>query len=1269
MFQFSRAKKIEVNGKLFFRILFIMILSGICTLYAQDDDLIFEHFNTSHGLSNNETHAVLQDSKGFLWIATQDGLNRFDGYNFKNYRNDPLDTTSIANNVSFPIHESKDGNLWIGTQKGLSLYNRTTDNFTNFAYQSIQNVPGSAEQWANVVLSIYEDDDGILWLGTIFKGLTRFDQQTWQFSHFLIDSNSTANVALWVTEDKFNKDLLWVGLNSGFTSFNKKTNTFGKPIEEDISKNGQTFSLYTDPDGTVWVGTEKGGLIKFDPKTEKYSKYQYSKANPNGIGPGPIWQVMQDPDNTEQYWICTQMGLYKLNIKTDKFIAYKSDINKSNTLSSDFIWDIYKDDSGVTWLATVAGLNKIDPGRVPFRQFTSHTGKTNTLSSNRVRSMTTSLTDKDILWIATEGGGLNKLNRSTNTFTYYKRKPGDNNSIGSDSVLYVYEDPDESGEILWVGTWPGGLNRFDIKNNRFKRYKFDLNNPNSISNNVVRNIYETRDGMLWLGTAQGVNRFDRKKEIFTRYQYQDTSYVPAIENILMGLVANRKPLSAILKVGEEADISQSFELTKKTQLLIISLGEGRPVDGMFDYGWLENADGKSIWKFDYKKSRHAGGGAKNRIQIWAGSLEPGQYKLKYISDTGHSYGNWNTEPPINQNMWGIQIFEIDEKENSLISQNMNKYEKPNSISSDNISSILEDSYGMLWIGTSDKGLNKLDRKTGLFTRYEHNPADPNSINNNNIFSLFEDGSGTLWVGTPGGLNKYEPKTDSFKEYTTKDGLPNNTILSMLEDLNGNIWLATNNGISKFDPGDESSIGHLTFINYNIPDGLPYNSYFVRSKHRAENGEMFFGGYDGMVSFFPGKINPQPPRTIISDFRIFNQSVKPGEDSPLQKSISETEDITLSYDQNMFSFEFVALHFSRPEKNQYLYKMDGFDKDWIDGSRRYAPYTNLDPGEYTFRVKASNSDGVWNEKGRKLSFIIKPPLWATWWAYSFYILFVFGLLYSARRFELNRQRKNSEIKESKLRAQAAEAQAKVIQAENERKTKELEEARALQLSMLPKELPQIRHLDIAVYMETATEVGGDYYDFHVALDGTLTVVIGDATGHGMKAGTMVTSAKSLFKTHAANSDILFSFREFSRCIKEMNFGRMSMCLTMLKIKDHNLQISSAAMPPAYIYRAESKEVEEYQFEAMPLGTMEKFPYEKRETKLNPGDIILLLSDGLPELENNNSEMYGYSRISRGFKNVAEQSAKEIISHFKDESAGWVNDAAPDDDVTFVVIKVK
>jgi serine phosphatase RsbU (regulator of sigma subunit) len=288
------------------------------------------------------------------------------------------------------------------------------------------------------------------------------------------------------------------------------------------------------------------------------------------------------------------------------------------------------------------------------------------------------------------------------------------------------------------------------------------------------------------------------------------------------------------------------------------------------------------------------------------------------------------------------------------------------------------------------------------------------------------------------------------------------------------------------------------------------------------------------------------------------------------------------------------------------------------------------------------------------------------------LFV-GLIVGIDRFQrrrlLTKEREKQKIKEVELRAIAAEAQAKAVEAENERQTKELEEARQLQLSMLPKKLPELPHLDIAVYMKTATEVGGDYYDFHVSLDGTLTIVIGDATGHGMRAGTMVTAAKSLFSTHAANPDILFTFTEISRCLKYMDMHLLTMCMAIIKITDHKMIMSSAGMPPTLLFREDTKQLDEITLKGMPLGAVNTFPYSLKETTLQTGDTLLLLSDGLPELFNSQKEMFGYEKVQTEFHKVAEKSPEKIIERLKSCVFDWTGKSEPDDDVTFVVIKVK
>jgi hypothetical protein len=429
-------------------------------------------------------------------------------------------------------------------------------------------------------------------------------------------------------------------------------------------------------------------------------------------------------------------------------------------------------------------------------------------------------------------------------------------------------------------------------------------------------------------------------------------------------------------------------------------------------------------------------------------------------------------------------------------------------------------------------------------------------------------------------------------YTTKNGLPTANIYNPITDLKGNAYFIHN-------------LGGL------IINGERLNSYYVDNASFLGQS-VFTQDRNGSILLWYTKLGIYVDRETKSQGSIKLSSIKVNSSQYYYDKPS-----SFSYSDNSFVFNYSTLNYKDPKSAIYQHKLEGYDLDWSKSSNlQFSEYQNVPPGDYIFKVLAIEKNGSKTNQVT-YAFSISPPYWKTWWAYTFYVFLFGGFLHSIRKFELKRQRKNTAIRESQLRAEAAELQAKaaeaqsrVIQAENDRKSSELEEARQLQLSMLPKELPQLPNLDIAVYMKTATEVGGDYYDFNVGTDGTLTVAIGDATGHGMKAGTMVTSAKSLFNSYAANPDIIFTFREMTRCIKQMQFQSLAMSMMMLKIKNNKLLMSSAGMPPVYLFRNKHKIIEEYLIEGMPLGTMDNFPYELKEMELFSGDTILLMSDGFP-----------------------------------------------------------
>jgi signal transduction histidine kinase len=323
----------------------------------------------------------------------------------------------------------------------------------------------------------------------------------------------------------------------------------------------------------------------------------------------------------------------------------------------------------------------------------------------------------------------------------------------------------------------------------------------------------------------------------------------------------------------------------------------------------------------------------------------------------------------------------------------------------------------LWIGT-ESGLDELNLATGTFKHYPHRPKDPSSLSENTVFSITEDAAGNIWVGTFNqGLNRLDRKKGTFQHYRVEDGLPNNTIFSVMEDQYRNIWVSTNRGISQFNPRTGR------FRNFDVRDGLQANEYYLNAAFQNQKGQIYLAGINGFNLFHPDEIteNTAIPPVVLTDFKIFNKSVPVGEaqgdECILPTTITECRQITIPYSSSVFSFEFAALNYLHPEKNQYQYRLEGLETDWVQsGARRFVSYTNLDPGTYTFRVRGSNNDGVWNEAGVNLKVVITPPWWKAWWAYVLDVLIAAGLLYLVFRYFLYQERLKNALNLERLESE-------------------------------------------------------------------------------------------------------------------------------------------------------------------------------------------------------------------------------------------------------------
>ena len=520
-----------------------------------------------------------------------------------------------------------------------------------------------------------------------------------------------------------------------------------------------------------------------------------------------------------------------------------------------------------------------------------------------------------------------------------------------------------------------GMNKFNQVRKKFISYQNKLSDIHSISDKYIKEFCEDNQGNIWIGTfGGGLNKYLPEKEYFIHIKHNPNNSNSLASNYIYSIIQDKK---GILWIGTE--------------------------NGIDKYNYKKN-------KFTHIKS------VPGNIK----SLSNNTVRVVYEDNNGFFW--IGTAEGLNRY----------NPETNIFTQFKNNPENPYSISNNFIYAICEDRFGDIWIGTLN-GLNKFDRKKGHFIQYYASIDNPNSLSNSEILSVYEDKSGTLWLGTPSGLNKFNRDTKSFTYYREKDGLPNDLIYALLEDEERNLWLSTNRGLSKFNSETEE------FTNFDVNDGLQSNEFNLGSALKTKNGEMYFGGINGFNSFVPNKItqNPFIPPIVITDFTLFNNSVSINENSPLKKHVSETKEITLSHEQNILSFEFVALHFSVPENNEYAYKMEGIDEDWIKcGSRRYVPYNSLPPGEYIFRVKGTNSDGVWNEEGTSLKLIIIPPFWSTlWFRSSIGIIFII-LIFLAYNLRTKSIRNRSRELEERVKERAND----LVEEVKERKKLEKESIR-------------------------------------------------------------------------------------------------------------------------------------------------------------------------------------------------------------------------------------
>jgi len=832
----------------------------------------------------------------------------------------------------------------------------------------------------------------IVSLYILFPLLINAQTEQIKFEHISVEEGLSANTVLSILQDS--RGFLWIGTYDGLSRYDGYSiKIYNQDLNDSTSLSSSKIRcLYEDNSGNLWIGTWSSGLNKYDRGKDRFTHYLNIPGNPTSLSSNTVLSICQDKNN--DLWIGTADGLNRYDAEEEQFIHYKNDPENPTSIGDNVIYSIFEDNSGILWIGTSKGLNKFNRQGGNFIRYEHNPEDPFSLSNNSIFSFCEDNRGK--LWLGVFDGGVYKFDKEKELFTQYRNDPEDPFSLSSDRVFSVYED--SRGE-LWIGTYGSGLNRFDSKNERFIHYIHNPDNPFSLSDNNICTIYEDNSGIIWIGTwAGGVNKYDREKEKFAHYSYIANNPNSLSNNSVRAICEDN---SGAIWIGTDGGGLNRLEKERGKFVHYTnkpgdptSLGTNEILSVCVDnYGvlWI-GTDRGGLNKFDSKKEqfvqyRH------NPDDLT--SISDDDVTVVCEDKTGTLWVGTSTG--------GLNKF--DRKKEQFI-QYIHNTDDSSYLSQGKIYSIFEDSRGLLWVGIYGGGLCSFDPEKEQCKHYTNLPENLNSLSNNNVSSIYEDNSGILWLGTESGLNKFDRKTEKFFYYRKTNGLPSDMINGILEDDNGNLWLSTNHGVSKFNPTD------TTFQNYDVNDGLQSNEFNQWAYYKTKNGEILFGGNNGFNIFHPDSIkdNLFIPPVVITEFQLLHKPVSVGYDkstnrSILKKSITETEEIELLYDDNVISFEIAALDFHIPEKNKYAYIMEGFDKVWtyVDASRRFVNYTNLDPGEYTFRVKGSNNDGVWNEKGTSLRIIIAHPWWATWWAYILYGAFSVLLFSTLARFYLNRQR--------------------------------------------------------------------------------------------------------------------------------------------------------------------------------------------------------------------------------------------------------------------------
>ncbi|QEC51367.1 signal transduction histidine kinase [Anseongella ginsenosidimutans] len=831
-----------------------------------------------------------------------------------------------------------------------------------FAHLDISN--GLSHNQVNCIL---KDKKGFMWFGTM-SGLNRYDGYTIRtFKHDLRDSSSISDNYI---SNLFEGPLgdIWVETLDGINIYHPETGSFTRDIGPALKKlslpDAHITDMMEDSRGNYWFAYSTSGLYRYSPASGATTSLHPGKGDKSSLSSSSIAAI--EEDNEGNFWIFHADGMLELLDGKSFGVIYRNNSlagvagEHTGEISGPDLFIDAENDLWIYFRSTAGGIYYFNTTQKVLSHFSRSSGRAR-LNNDIITGIVQD--SRGLIWIGTDHGGINLIDKRTFSVRQILYNEDDKKSLSQNSIYSLYKD-DEG--IIWAGTYKKGVNYYHESIVKFPHYQHQRSNPESLPFNDINAFVEDEKGNLWIGTnGGGLLYFDREKNSFRQFLH---------------------------------DPSDPGSLSNDVIVCLCLDHQGKLWIGTY-YGGLNCYDGDKFIHYKHDPERPE---SLSDNRVW-----------EIIEDSRH-------------NLWigtlngGLNLFD---RESNIFSHY--KSEDPNSVTSNYIADLTEDAEGNLWVGTSH-GINVLDQASGKFSRYLHQAGEPGSLSNNNVVTIMEDSRGLVWAGTREGLNLMDKQRNSFRVFRKEDGLSDNTVLGILEAENGDLWISTTNGISRLTISRKAGTDSLNFRfkNFDEADGLQGKAFNENAELKTGKGELVFGGANGFNIIDPANIhfNKSTFPVVLTELQLFNREVKAGDTINgrvlLSRSITETKSVTFKHTEDVISLEFAALSFFHPQKTRYAYILEGFNDHWLttDARQRKITYTNLDPGEYRFRIKAANNEGAWSEDELLLLIRVLPPFWETPLAFLIYALLIIATLLLARRFILERERIKFRLAQERTEAQ-------------------------------------------------------------------------------------------------------------------------------------------------------------------------------------------------------------------------------------------------------------